>query len=150
MQMYDHLYQRGYVREIPGAPMCACIEQMAVVTRADCTQLDVDETWEFNIDTSGKLDAHIIKVDIDFNACQVSQCLRKPFNGFVPNTSIIRRLTAILKTHYLHYRQRELGRTLNIQLLRKTWKTFFAPPLAVDNCAARCAARCAACCSGLA
>ena len=91
MQMYDHLYQRGYVREIPGAPMCACIEQMAVVSRADCTQLDVDETWEFNIDTSGKLDAHIIKVDIDFNACQVSQCLRKPFNGFVPNTSIIRR-----------------------------------------------------------
>ena len=64
MQMYDHLYQRGYVREIPGAPMCACIEQMAVVTRADCTQLDVDETWEFNIDTSGKLDAHIIKVAI--------------------------------------------------------------------------------------
>merc|ERR1711862_886952 len=24
--MYDHMTQRGYVRNIPGAPMCACAE----------------------------------------------------------------------------------------------------------------------------
>ena len=29
VSMFDHFYQRGYVREIPGAPMCACAEQVS-------------------------------------------------------------------------------------------------------------------------
>jgi len=28
VSMFDHLYQRGYAREVPGAPMCGCVEQM--------------------------------------------------------------------------------------------------------------------------
>jgi hypothetical protein len=28
VSMYDHLTQRGYVRNVPGAPMCACVEQV--------------------------------------------------------------------------------------------------------------------------
>lgn len=28
ISMYDHLYNRGYVRNIPGAPMCGCAEQV--------------------------------------------------------------------------------------------------------------------------
>ena len=28
VSMYDHMTQRGYVRNIPGAPMCACAEQV--------------------------------------------------------------------------------------------------------------------------
>jgi len=28
VSMYDHLHQRGYVRNVPGAPMCACAEQV--------------------------------------------------------------------------------------------------------------------------
>lgn len=28
ISMYDHMSKRGYVRNIPGAPMCACLEQV--------------------------------------------------------------------------------------------------------------------------
>jgi len=41
VSMYDHLTQRGYVKNVPGSPMCGCVEQMPVVTRADCTELIV-------------------------------------------------------------------------------------------------------------
>ena len=29
VSMYDHMYQRGYVRNFPGAPMCACAEHVS-------------------------------------------------------------------------------------------------------------------------
>ena len=69
VSMYDHMSQRGYVRNIQGAPMCACTEQMPIVSRSDCTQVDVEEEFEIHYDGeqwSGKL----VKVNIDFNACQ--------------------------------------------------------------------------------
>jgi hypothetical protein len=28
VSMYDHLHQRGYVKNVPGAPMCGCVEQV--------------------------------------------------------------------------------------------------------------------------
>lgn len=28
VSMYDHLAQRGYVRNVPGAPMCGCVEKV--------------------------------------------------------------------------------------------------------------------------
>ena len=39
--MRDHFYQRGYVREIPGAPMCACAEQVRYNTN---TMLSKEKT----------------------------------------------------------------------------------------------------------
>jgi len=53
VSMYDHLYTRGYVRAVPGSPMCGCVEQMPVVSRSDCTQLDVQETFVFKYRTDG-------------------------------------------------------------------------------------------------
>merc|ERR1712045_187647 len=72
VSMYDHMHQRGYVRNVPGAPMCACAENMPVVTRSDCTELDVTETFEFSwTATSASFTATLDEVnDIDFNACQ--------------------------------------------------------------------------------
>lgn len=68
--MYDHLYQRGYVRNVPGAPMCSCIEKAPIVSRADCTELEVAETYTFVYDAQEKsLTASISNVDITFNAC---------------------------------------------------------------------------------
>jgi hypothetical protein len=32
VSMYDHLRQRGYARNVPGSPMCACAEQVCVAT----------------------------------------------------------------------------------------------------------------------
>jgi len=39
------MYVRGYVKNIPGAPMCACAEQMPTVSRADCTQIDFESKF---------------------------------------------------------------------------------------------------------
>jgi len=69
VSMYDHMSQRGYVRNIQGAPMCGCTEQMPTATRSDCTQVDVEEQFQIYYDGtqwSGKL----VKVFIDFNSCE--------------------------------------------------------------------------------
>jgi len=80
VSMYDHLYTRGYVRNIPGAPMCGCIDTMPVVSRSDCTQVDVTELWvasftpaDETTSTPSSLSLHLDPengVSIDFNACQ--------------------------------------------------------------------------------
>jgi len=74
VSMYDHLTHRGYARNIPGAPMCACVEQMPVVTRANCTQVDIEsETVEFFLRAVGdsiKLTVTISDLSTVFNACE--------------------------------------------------------------------------------
>jgi len=72
VSLYDHMTQRGYVRSVPGAPMCGCVEQMPVVTRADCTEIEIaSETVQFSFDDNvGELIADVTDLDINFNACQ--------------------------------------------------------------------------------
>ena len=69
--MYDHFTQRGYVENVPGAPMCGCVEQMPVVTRSDCTQLDVTQNvaWSYNTNTGTLTASMQPDVNIAFNAC---------------------------------------------------------------------------------
>jgi len=69
VSMYDHMHQRGYVKNIPGMPMCGCLDQMPLVTRSDCTQVDLTEDWEVNYDGDA-FTLHMTKVEVDFNACQ--------------------------------------------------------------------------------
>mmetsp|Transcript_6144 Transcript_6144/g.8997 ORF Transcript_6144/g.8997 Transcript_6144/m.8997 type:complete len:572 (-) Transcript_6144:83-1798(-) len=70
VSLYDHMYQRGYVRNAPGAPMCGCAENMAVVTRADCTEIAAAERFTFDY-TGGQFSGVLAKVrDLNFNACQ--------------------------------------------------------------------------------
>ena len=67
--MYDHMHQRGYVENVPGAPMCGCVEKMPMATRSDCTQVDVTE--DYSVVYDGKsIVATMDKVEVDFNACQ--------------------------------------------------------------------------------
>merc|ERR1712232_177533 len=71
VSMYDHLHQRGYAKETPGAPMCACAEQMPTATRSDCTQIDVDETYKVTFsEKDDNYSASLIDIEIDFNSCQ--------------------------------------------------------------------------------
>jgi len=70
VSMFDHFYTRGYVRNVPGAPMCGCVEKMPVVTRSDCTQIDVDENAQFTYNEDTGLQVEVTNFDIDFNACQ--------------------------------------------------------------------------------
>jgi hypothetical protein len=69
VSMYDHMHQRGYVKNIPGAPMCGCVEKMPIVTRSDCTQVDLEEEYEVSFDGTS-VTAVMTKVEVDFNACQ--------------------------------------------------------------------------------
>ena len=38
---FGTLMRKGYVKNIPGAPLCSCIENMPIVTNAACRKLDV-------------------------------------------------------------------------------------------------------------
>jgi len=71
VSMYDHMYTRGYVEEVQGAPMCGCIENMPVVSRADCTEVEVTQsvTVTYDKDTT-LLTATATISNFDFNACQ--------------------------------------------------------------------------------
>ena len=48
----ENLRDKGYVGNVPGAPMCACLEQMPTVTHADCTDLVIEQPqeWIFHFD----------------------------------------------------------------------------------------------------
>jgi len=72
VSMYDHMYQRGYVQNIPGAPMCGCVEQMPTVSRSDCTQIDITETIKITFDPEAvtPFQSELTHIDVDFNACQ--------------------------------------------------------------------------------
>lgn len=70
VSMYDHLYQRGYIRPVPGAAMCSCVDDAPVVSQSDCTEMAVSETYTFEYNAgSKKLVANITNVDIEYNAC---------------------------------------------------------------------------------
>jgi len=70
VSMYDHMYSRGYVRAVPGAPMCGCAEDMPIVSRADCTEMDIEETWRFHHVAGVGFSVSLRDVDIAYNACQ--------------------------------------------------------------------------------
>ena len=48
--MKHELYDLRNVEEIPGAPLCGCVEQMPVVTTADCTKVTADTTVRVEYD----------------------------------------------------------------------------------------------------
>jgi hypothetical protein len=84
VSMYDHMYQRGYVGSIPGSPMCGCVEHMPVVTRADCTQTNVQEYYTFsqNVDQSGFTSA-VDGIKLQFQACQGANNKNNDLEAFV-------------------------------------------------------------------
>ena len=58
---YSSLYQtatKGYTSNVPGAPMCACVEQMPVVTKASCvTATGSGLTYKIELDSHGVVSA---------------------------------------------------------------------------------------------
>jgi len=49
--MSEFFFKRGYVKNLPGAPMCGCLEQMPVVTRADCSEVRVAKSYIIGVDS---------------------------------------------------------------------------------------------------
>merc|ERR1719188_1374214 len=70
VSMSDHLHDRGYVRNVQGAPICACVEQMPIVSRSDCTEISAKEFYKFSFSPVGDIEATLDYVDINFNACR--------------------------------------------------------------------------------
>jgi len=59
----------GYIKNIPGAPMCACIEKMPTVSTADCRKTIVkDETFTFSYHNSS-LTVSDISATVSFEDC---------------------------------------------------------------------------------
>lgn len=61
MAMMTNLYTKNYVKNIPGAPMCGCLEQMPVVDNAACVK--EKEGYEIDLSTGD------INVDISWEEC---------------------------------------------------------------------------------
>merc|ERR1712174_154995 len=68
VSMSDHLHDRGYTRAVQGSPMCACVENMPLVTRSDCTEIKATELFTFTL-SNENLVASVSYTEIDFNAC---------------------------------------------------------------------------------
>ncbi len=60
LAMKQNLHDKGLVRNIPGAPMCGCVEQMPIVDNADCVKPNVQYTMDDNGD---------VGVDITWESC---------------------------------------------------------------------------------
>jgi len=72
VSMYDHMYTRGYTEQVPGAPMCGCVENMPSVTRADCTQTEIiglSVTINY-VEATKRLSSEATFEDIEFNECE--------------------------------------------------------------------------------
>jgi len=71
VSMRDHMKNRGYVRNVPGAPMCGCVEQMPTVERADCTQTSDRFFFKFdyNEGEENPISATVVSRNISFDAC---------------------------------------------------------------------------------
>merc|ERR1712113_372150 len=69
VSMYDHLYTRGYVEEVQGAPMCGCVENMPVVTRADCTKTTVSQTVTIKYSPADQFTAEASIQNINHSNC---------------------------------------------------------------------------------
>merc|ERR1711933_534921 len=67
VSMSDHLHDRGYTRAVQGSPMCACVENMPLVTRSDCTEIKATELFTFTL-SNENLAASVSYTEIDFNA----------------------------------------------------------------------------------
>lgn len=84
VSMYDHMYQRGYVENIPNSPMCGCVEHMPTVSRSDCTQTNVKEYYTFYEDMSGSGFSSIIdEIKLQYQACQGANGNNNDLSAFV-------------------------------------------------------------------
>ena len=65
----QNLVNRGYVRGVPGAPMCGCVGKMPVITDAACTEVVAEEEFGFSMSTGGSLDVIGTLKSMSFESC---------------------------------------------------------------------------------
>jgi hypothetical protein len=67
---FDHLVNRGYVKNVPGAPMCGCVEQMPFVSRADCTEMKLVQATTFTFQDGTVEVTASGEWEVEFNSCE--------------------------------------------------------------------------------
>jgi len=101
--MNEGLKKNGYTRSVPHAPMCACVEQMPIVSRADCKSLEATDNWAVYADSqSGLLGIKHSSVDITYGNCNGTD-LATYYDTVYPDTNgissaISSRITGVCKT----------------------------------------------------
>jgi hypothetical protein len=75
---FGTLLRDGYVKNIAGAPMCGCVENMPVVSKTDCRELTVsNEQYSITITAAGALDIVQVDVEIAYTPCTPSTFIDK-------------------------------------------------------------------------
>ena len=77
-----------------------CTVQMPVVTRSDCTQTDVEETYSFYKDNETELFGEVTKSTVAFNSCQGANNKNNDLNAFVQQLVNDGKLTAEHKADF--------------------------------------------------
>lgn len=79
----DNLFTNGNVEQIPGAPLCGCMDRMPVVTKAACTEVSAPgSAVNVSFDsTLGLFDATLTLGDIVYNDCEDLNSHYKTVNG---------------------------------------------------------------------
>jgi len=68
LAMQKGFMENGYVRNVPGAPMCGCVESMPVVSKSGCSKTMTDLTWNFSVD-GGSLELELANMNVSFEDC---------------------------------------------------------------------------------
>jgi len=93
--MRHGLKSNGYTRSVPHAPMCACVDQMPVVSKSDCKSVTKEgpSTWSIALDaTSGLIKLWQASVSLIFDNCD-GQDLATKYANVHPGSSISHRIT---------------------------------------------------------
>jgi len=79
VSMYDHLKQRGYAEGLGQDPnlmvdqaMCGCIEDMAPVARADCSEIVGSASYTVTLNDAGIIEVENVEgtFELEFQACE--------------------------------------------------------------------------------
>ncbi len=73
VSLYDHMYTRGYVEptvDSDNIGMCDCVENLPLVSRADCTQVDATQTFTISFNNGGFTAIKSGEMDVQFNSCR--------------------------------------------------------------------------------
>lgn len=93
--MRHGLKSNGYTRSVPHAPMCACVEQMPVVSKSDCKSVSKNgpSTWSIALDaTTGLINLWQASANLIFDDCD-GQDLATKYSNVHPGSSISHRIT---------------------------------------------------------
>jgi hypothetical protein len=72
----------GFTKNIPGAPMCACADQMPIISNAACLEATVTEnepTYEFAVNQDGYLKTKVTGVSVSVAACAGGSSLAEAY-----------------------------------------------------------------------